>query len=178
MCGKKYATHNAIVRHQRSHKMTREKSFICDICGKKCRDKKAIEFHLFQKHVTSEPKFECKICQKKFPLQSLLYSHMYGVHREKKASVCCEICGKSFYTNFHLNKHMLTHSDKSERLAERKQCEHCGEWLMTYSGIYYHKQVKKIFCINSIEAFLCYLLNLSFMLNFILSASFQRKSKV
>lgn len=36
---------------------------------------------------------------------------------------------------------MLSHTDKSERLAQRKQCEHCGEWLMTKSGIYYHEQI-------------------------------------
>lgn len=29
---------------------------------------------------------------------------------------------------------MLSHTDKSERLAQRKQCEHCGEWLLTKSG--------------------------------------------
>lgn len=66
---------------------------------------------------------------------------MYAVHRDKKRSVTCEICGKSFYVKFHLDKHMLSHTDKSERLAQRKQCEHCGEWLMTKSGIYYHEQI-------------------------------------
>lgn len=36
---------------------------------------------------------------------------------------------------------MLLHVDKSERLAHRKRCEHCGELLMTKSGIYYHAQI-------------------------------------
>lgn len=36
---------------------------------------------------------------------------------------------------------MLSHVDKSERLAQRKRCEHCGEWLMTKSGIYYHDKI-------------------------------------
>lgn len=65
------------------------------------------------------------------------------MHREKKAIVTCEICGKSFNVKANFDKHMLSHTDKSERLAQRKQCEHCGEWLMTKSGIYYHEQVEK-----------------------------------
>lgn len=117
------------------------KPFICDYCRKSFRSKGAITRHLFSNHVNAEPKFECEICQKKFQLESLLKNHTYAVHREKKASVTCEICGKSFVAQFFLNKHMLTHTDKSERLAMRKQCEHCGEWLMTKSGIYYHKQL-------------------------------------
>lgn len=68
-------------------------------------------------------------------------NHKYAVHREKKRSVTCEICGKSFYTMFHLQKHLLSHTDKSERLTERTQCEYCGEWLMSKSGIYYHEQI-------------------------------------
>lgn len=35
---------------------------------------------------------------------------------------------------------MLSHAKESERLAARKQCEWCGEWLLTKSGIYYHHQ--------------------------------------
>lgn len=66
---------------------------------------------------------------------------MYSVHREKKTIVTCEICGKSFKVKANFDKHMLSHTDKSERLAQRKQCEHCGEWLMTKSGIYYHEQI-------------------------------------
>lgn len=71
----------------------------------------------------------------------MLKNHFYSVHREKKAIVTCEICGKSFSVKANFDKHMLSHSDKSERLAQRKQCEHCGEWLMTKSGIYYHEQI-------------------------------------
>lgn len=33
--------------------------------------------------------------------------------------------------------------DKSVRLAQRQRCEHCGEWLMSKSGIYYHEQIHK-----------------------------------
>lgn len=66
---------------------------------------------------------------------------MYSAHREKKAIVTCEICGKSFTVRAHFEKHLESHTDRSERLAHRKQCEHCGEWLMTKSGMYYHEQV-------------------------------------
>lgn len=67
---------------------------------------------------------------------------MYSVHREKKAIVTCEICGKSFSVRAHFEKHLQSHTARSERLAQRKQCEHCGEWLMTKSGMYYHEQVR------------------------------------
>lgn len=77
----------------------------------------------------------------RFQLAALLKNHCYSVHREKKAIVTCEICGKSFSVKANFDKHMLSHTDKSERLAQRKQCEHCGEWLMTKSGIYYHEQI-------------------------------------
>ena len=48
---------------------------------------------------------------------------------------------------------VTAHTDKSVRLAMRKQCEHCGEWLLSKSGIYYHKQVNEdnkftFFCIK------------------------------
>lgn len=160
-------------QHKYRHKMTMNKSFICDYCGRACRDKIILERHMYIKHVKSEPKFECEICHKKyddsidffqkicscilfdavlrenfffrfnsrFQLEILLKNHTYAVHREKKHSVTCEICGKSFYVKFHLDKHMLSHTDKSERLTQRKQCEYCGEWLMTKSGIYYHEQI-------------------------------------
>lgn len=36
---------------------------------------------------------------------------------------------------------MQSHADKSERLAQRKQCEYCGEWLLTKSGLYYHEKI-------------------------------------
>lgn len=36
---------------------------------------------------------------------------------------------------------MQTHSDKSERLAQRKQCDQCGEWFLSAFGMYYHKQI-------------------------------------
>lgn len=77
----------------------------------------------------------------RFQLVSLLRNHYYSVHREKKANVTCEVCGKSFSVKANFEKHMLSHVDKSERLAQRKQCEHCGEWLMTKSGIYYHEKI-------------------------------------
>lgn len=58
----------------------------------------------------------------------------------KKRCVTCELCGMSFYVEAHLILHMRSHTDKSERLAQRQQYEHCGEWLMSKSGIYYHQQ--------------------------------------
>lgn len=63
------------------------------------------------------------------------------MHREKKANVTCEICGKSFTVKASFEKHMLSHGDKTERLDQRQQCEHCGEWLLTKSGIYYHDKI-------------------------------------
>lgn len=104
-------------------------------------------------------------------MPALLKNHCYSVHREKKAIVTCgnliqrffvnqffafifykllkqriafsDICGKSFTVKANFDKHMLSHTDKTERLAQRKQCATCGEWLMTKSGIYYHEQIHK-----------------------------------
>lgn len=150
------------------HMMRQSREYICDMCNKKFCTRETISKHFINAHSNLEAKFECETCHKRyilpwmpmpnyfkfsqskwlidfifhrFKLQSLLRSHMYGVHRDKKRCVTCEICGKSFYAKFYLNKHLRTHTDKSERLAERTQCEHCGEWLMSKSGIYYHKQV-------------------------------------
>lgn len=72
---------------------------------------------------------------------SLLKNHFYSVHREKKANVTCEVCGKSFNIKASFDKHMLSHVDKEERLAQRQQCEYCGEWLLSKSGIYYHEKI-------------------------------------
>lgn len=71
----------------------------------------------------------------------LLKNHQYAQHREKKPTVTCEICGKTYFNNNHLGRHMLSHADKSERMAQRKKCEHCGEWMGSNSAIYYHNQL-------------------------------------
>lgn len=76
-----------------------------------------------------------------FHLASLLRNHYYSVHREKKVHATCEICGKSFNFKATFDRHLLSHGDKSERLMQRQQCEHCGEWLMSRSGIYYHEKI-------------------------------------
>lgn len=78
-----------------------------------------------------------------FRLVALLRNHYYSVHREKKAHVTCEICGKHFNVKANFHKHMLQHVEKSERLAQRKQCDQCGEWLMTKSGMYYHETIHR-----------------------------------
>lgn len=120
------------------------KTFECDWCGKLYNCKTSITQHIFTHHVNSEPKHECDVCHKKFQLPSLVKLHKYRNHREKIARVTCELCGKSFNANVYLKQHMLTtHTDKAERLAMRQQCEHCGEWLMSKTGINYHKQVNK-----------------------------------
>lgn len=77
----------------------------------------------------------------RFKLPMLLKNHMYAVHREKKAICRCERCGKSFYTKYHLDKHMNSHIERSERLTEKKQCAHCGEWLFSKSAVSYHQQI-------------------------------------
>lgn len=127
--------------HRSKHKMITKKTCICDYCGKSFSNKTSVRVHLFTKHVKTKAKFECQICQKKFHLESLRNNHVTCVHKEKIRCITCEICGKSFYSNFHLKAHSITHSDKAERMAMRQQCEHCGEWLLTRSGINYHKQV-------------------------------------
>lgn len=135
LCNRTFKTRRLMDQH-------RHGTFICDYCSKTFNDKENIRNHLLAKHVSSEPTFECDICHKKFQTEKLLKNHVYGVHRDKRATVICELCGKSFFAKIFLDKHMvIAHTDKSERLAERKQCEHCGEWLLTYSGIFYHRQV-------------------------------------
>ncbi|XP_031627535.1 zinc finger protein 883-like isoform X2 [Contarinia nasturtii] len=140
-CGKTFQTGVRLTRHKRRHRMSIEKRYICHFCGKSCIDKHAITRHLFSNHVTSEPEYECDVCPKKYHLASMLKYHKYSVHRERKPNFCCEICGKDFYVKFHLDKHMLhKHTDKSERLIERKQCEYCGDWLLSKSNVFYHHQ--------------------------------------
>ncbi|XP_055317616.1 zinc finger protein 28-like [Sitodiplosis mosellana] len=142
MCPKVFTTQKSITRHKRQHRMTMNKSFICDYCQKPCRDKLAITRHIFNKHMEDlERKFACDICDKKFHLLKLLTRHIYAAHREKKRNHTCEICGKSFFTNYHLEKHKLQHLDKSERLVEGTKCQHCGEWIATKSGVFYHQQI-------------------------------------
>ncbi|XP_055317606.1 transcription factor grauzone-like [Sitodiplosis mosellana] len=141
ICGKTFATRMKLAKHKHRHYLTKSRSFICDYCNKACRDKEQMVRHMFTKHKFVEAKLECEICSKRFQIESLLKMHMYAAHREKKIVGTCEICGKSFYRNFSLEKHKLQHIDKSERLIERTQCAHCGEWIATKSGEFYHKQI-------------------------------------
>lgn len=74
-------------------------------------------------------------------MEDQLTRHKYNVHREKKPKVTCEVCGKSFQSNAILNKHKVSHENDDEKLARSQQCEYCGEWLQSKSGIYYHEQI-------------------------------------
>lgn len=125
------------------HKLYKHKLLYCEHCSRSFQRKSAMIHHLLSSHVKSvDPTHECDSCQKKFLTKTSLKSHKYAVHRQKVARVTCELCGQSFYAKYFLNKHIVTaHTDKSERLAMRKQCEFCGEWLLTKSGVFYHKQV-------------------------------------
>lgn len=147
----------------RRHKRAMEKSFICDVCGKAFSTKDTVSRHIFAIHVDSDPKFECEFCHKRcvltfikthtqlflinfhlvirFQIKCLLTNHIITVHSEKQPKVTCEYCGKGFHVKAHLRKHIQSHKDKSERLAQRKQCKYCGEWLLTSSGVYYHEQI-------------------------------------
>lgn len=74
-----------------------------------------------------------------FGLDSLRQRHMYARHNKK--ILTCEYCGKTYSDKSHFNTHVQTHLDISERVFQPRPCEHCGDWLMTKSGLYYHEQV-------------------------------------
>lgn len=163
ICNKFFADRKKFYLHKRRHDQASTISFTCDYCGRKFRSKETIRRHLFVMHIETDPKFECDICHKRyviffyndffknfytlyysrFQLKTLLRNHQYSVHREKKANLSCEFCGKMFNVKAIFEKHMLLHGDKTKRLAHRKQCDHCGEWLLTKSGLYYHEVIHK-----------------------------------
>lgn len=147
ICGKSFRDKETITRHLFTTHVDSEPKFECETCHKRYKVQLMKIFFLkllfwieytFLSNRNDNNQHNIFF---RFQLASLLKNHCYSVHREKKAIVTCEICGKSFSVKANFEKHMLSHSDKSERLAQRKQCEHCGEWLMTKSGIYYHEQI-------------------------------------
>lgn len=168
VCNKVIYSKARLHQHKKRH-VIGLKPYICDYCKKCFTHKTALERHLLTIHVDSDPLFECEICSKRydfrindsndflilklylfpkkkhfffrFQLAITLRNHKYNVHREKKPKVTCEICGKQFINNAALSKHMHCHEDASEKLARSTQCEHCGEWLVSKSGIYYHEQI-------------------------------------
>lgn len=55
-----------LVKHKGRHKLTMNKSLLCDYCGKHIRDKMQMLRHMFTQHQFLEEKHECQICNKKY----------------------------------------------------------------------------------------------------------------
>lgn len=71
--------------------------------------------------------------------------HYWRIHPKTQRIFTCEVCGKTYNEKVKLKNHMMSHKDKSERLEVRRQCEICGEWLMTRTSYYNHKEVNADF---------------------------------
>lgn len=74
--------------------------------------------------------------------KNAIKNHIFVKHENGKLPIkwVCEVCGKGFSGKTSLEKHELTHLDRS--LTE-VQCTICSKWLKTEYSLYEHKKTHK-----------------------------------
>lgn len=71
-----------------------------------------------------------------------LKNHVLVIHENGKMPIksVCEVCGKGFPSRRSLERHEITHVDRS--LTE-VQCDICGKWQKNQNTLYTHKKTHK-----------------------------------
>ena len=148
-------------------------NFKCKTCSKSFFNKNSLLRHQL---VHGKPKHQCAKCKRKFAEEEHLKQHVcpdrsHNLKRTPKQlqnfpkgpeAVICPTCGKSYSTPGNLNKHMLTHEEKTEEctichkrfhhkaylnehllshVTERPyKCEHCGKTFKGRNSVRSHVQ--------------------------------------
>lgn len=113
------------VKGQRKQKVTVKKLHECDVCLEQFVRKWDYNRHVKTAHrddtatVTSPKTHTCSECHKVFKTLVTLQRHQL-THGER--SHHCEVCSKAYYTVFALKKHMKTHSDVTPKSPTLNSC--------------------------------------------------------
>lgn len=107
-CGKRFALHNYLMRHQVTH--TDERKYECDQCSQKFKLRDQLLWHL--KRVHADRTYACDFpkCVMQFKNKRALTVHRYVHFPELKPQVC-EYCGIRFTLKHSLRRHLKNQHD-------------------------------------------------------------------
>ncbi|XP_027215426.2 uncharacterized protein [Penaeus vannamei] len=130
-CGKKFVCKQTLLAHAAAH----QKGSECTICGRYLTTKARLKVHMFKFHDIGEGKnkeVECTDCGKCFGTKAGLRYHRNVVHHTGTKYVC-EHCNKMFYYHVPYKSHLL-HAHGEKKIV----CETCGEKFFTVSKLNTH----------------------------------------
>ena len=134
VCHKSYSTPQNLKSHfSRVH--MQERKHVCPKCGKCFFEKAELENHL-SSHSSETLNLECNVCKLKFKNKKTLYYHQKRTHNPGNKIHICYQCGKSYADSHHLNRHILTHGQKS------CTCKICGKSFQSDQKVKAH--VRKV----------------------------------
>jgi KRAB domain-containing zinc finger protein len=163
-CGKAFALHSYLVRHQMLHQKERDiqmgiieeqERHLCSECGKVFSKAHYLSRHL-ERHIRGKC-YECRICGKKFSQRMNRINHEF-LHTKTK-DYECHICEKKFalkcYLKIHVQRHLNALNNPETKRRKRKLCKDfkCSQCNKTYTSIKYlqahekyHQDPKKFVC--------------------------------
>ncbi|CAG9772884.1 unnamed protein product [Ceutorhynchus assimilis] len=129
LCGKRFARHNSLTIHRRSH--TSKTPYTCEICHKKLSGSHSLGNHL--KIHKGEKKHNCAICGSTFIHRFSLTAHM-RIHTGEKP-FACNICHSKFSSNSYLKVHIRTHT-----LEKPYKCKWCQKRFTSRCSLTAHEK--------------------------------------
>ncbi|XP_055380692.1 zinc finger protein draculin-like [Condylostylus longicornis] len=127
-CDKILSTVKNYTKHMEKH--LKEVEYLCDNCPRKFGSKSLLQRHLPIHWSKDKWKVKCTYCEKLYPTEYFMKNHVSDIHEKSKI---CQVCGKSFSSR-KFREHQRTH----EFLLAKVQCEICGAWLKSSSGLKTH----------------------------------------
>ncbi|KAF2894911.1 hypothetical protein ILUMI_11266 [Ignelater luminosus] len=163
VCQRKCPTANALMRHKKVHKETKDyvctkcgkafkqsqtladhmkrhydlKKYACEICGKRFYKQYNVTMHM-RMH-TGEKPYKCSDCDKAFTRPLLLRNHIKQRHTNDKKYVC-QMCGKGFIDGWQLKIHVRTHTGEKPH-----KCPYCDMAFAVSSSLHSHIRYKHTF---------------------------------
>lgn len=129
ICGKKFKSKPAFVKHYDEHQGIVEPAAQCSICGAWLKNRYSLKVHLT---IHEDTEFSCDICGKIFQTKKNLSRHKGYWHRLER-NLKCSYCDKIFREKRNLDEHMATHTE-----TQLYACPHCGKESRSKSNMYVH----------------------------------------
>ncbi|XP_034231904.1 uncharacterized protein LOC117639935 isoform X2 [Thrips palmi] len=134
ICGKTYASQQALVNHDRYHRG--ERPYECETCHKAFATNSHLVTH--RRTHTGERPFQCQLCQRCFADRSAFVKHerTHGPNGAIVKRYKCDECGSGFVDSCGLKKHIRIHTGERPYV-----CNVCEKTFSTSSTFVAHKRI-------------------------------------